>query len=428
MTLPGTCHRGPVADTRGRAPARSRDAVRGRPAPPPVAPVEESHSARLLRLQRTVGNAAVRGLIGRAPAGVGGRSVAREPPVVQRAPAFGLATSKQTSDFAKRAVHWRSTYPGTALRDYAVILIAEAGQALDRIGVPSVDLDDQPSKGLATFHSSSWTIGVRVAETGFTETTKVGDLPAHHLADFANTVFHEARHAEQRFLMARLAVGRSPGKDARAIADEVKVPVRIAAAAITAGSRLSAAQQAKAETLREFFDQHVGYKMWVTEVMTEGSAARTLVPDPRPPGVDAMAAAWTRLAPRLVEWHNLIARADRRIATLEQQRPRSPVADQVLRDSRATRTALQTAVDKGKALAVVVDEWPRMQARQTITDDLRRKVESIFSTRWDDVHVAVVAIYLTANDAYERYPEEADARAVGDAVATATLRGLRPAR
>ena len=65
------------------------------------------------------------------------------------------------------------------------------------------------TKGFLDKYGPRRVVDTPIAETGFTETTKVGDLPAHHLADFANTVFHEARHAEQRFLMARLAVGYS---------------------------------------------------------------------------------------------------------------------------------------------------------------------------------------------------------------------------
>jgi hypothetical protein len=54
-------------------------------------------------------------------------------------------------------------------------------------------------------------------------------LSRKQLDDFANTVIHEARHAEQWFNMAQLLAGR--GKTAREIADELGIPLKIAKAA-----------------------------------------------------------------------------------------------------------------------------------------------------------------------------------------------------
>jgi len=362
-------------------------------------------------LQRTAGNRAVAAMLDR----------------VQRAPAFGLAAPQATTAFGKTAVSWWRNYPGTTLSNFALIMVEEASRSLERIGVPAVEQDDAASTSAAVFHSNSWTISVRVEATGHAANTKVGELKPDELADFANTVFHEARHAEQRFLMARLAVGRSPGKDAKAIAAEVSVKEEVAAAAIRAGGGLSGAEKTKAEQLTEFFDKHIGYKMWITRVQALGTELNALFPSPTASGVDAITTAWTAFAPKIDALRKEMPWADTRIESLEKQTTRSTVDEQVLRDVRSMRKVLQTVSDKAGTVAVVVAEWPKMKARQTITVDIAKRVQETFSLRWLDFEAEARGVYLTAEAAYERYPEEADSRIVGDAVAGAALREARSA-
>ena len=364
--------------------------------------------AQLLNLQRHAGNAAV-------ARGAG-------PLVLQRSPAFGLAAPQATNQFAKTAVNWWRKYPGTTLANFAVIMVEEASRSLEKIGVPAVELDDAASTSAAVFHSSTWTISVNVQATGHGPNTKVGDLKPEELADFADTVFHEARHAEQRFLMARLAVGKSPGKDAKAIAEEVKTKESVAAAAIKAGGGLSRAEKAKAEELFEFFDKHLGYKIWNNRLRDSASDLVAALPSTSPSGVDSITTAWNALAPKIDAWRKEAPWADKRIESLSKQTSRSAVDEQVLRDVSKTRKVLETAFGKATDLATVVAEWPKMKARQTITVDDAKRVQAVFSLRWLEFEVAARDVHLTAEAAYERYPEEADSRTVGGAVAGATLR------
>lgn len=365
--------------------------------------------AQLLNLQRHAGNAAV---------------TAR---VLQRAPAFGLATPQATNEFAKTAVRWWQKYPGTTLDNFAFIMVEEASRSLEKIGVPAVERDDAASTSAAVFHSSTWTISVNVQATGHPPNTKIGDLKPEELADFANTFFHEARHAEQRFLMARLAVARSPGKDAKAIAGEVATKESVAAAAIKAGGGLSRAEKAKAEELSEFFDEHLGYKMWNNRLRDSASELVASLASPSPSNVDAITTAFNALAPKVDAWRKEAPWADERIESLSKQTSRSAVDEQVLRDLRATRKVLETAFEKATALATVVAEWPKMKARQTITPDDAKRVQTVFNLRWLELEGAARALHLTAEAAYERYPEEADSRVVGGAVAGAALREAKAA-
>jgi len=365
-------------------------------------------AATLLNLQRHAGNAAA----------------AR---VLQRAPAFGLATPQATNEFAKTAVMWWRKYPGTTLDNFAFIMVEEASRWLEKIGVPAVERDDAASTSAAVFHSTSWTISVNVQAIGHAPNTKIGDLKPEELADFADTFFHEARHAEQRFLMARLAVGKSPGKDAKAIASDVAIKESVAGAAIKAGGGLSRAEKDKAEELAEFFDKYIGYKMWNNRLRDSASEVVTSLPKPSPSGVDAITAAFNALAPKVDAWRKETPWADSTIDTLSKQTSRSVVDEQVLRDVRATRKALETASDKATSLGIVVAEWPKMKARQVITADDAKRVQAVFSLRWLELEDALRGLHLTAEGAYERYPEEADSRTVGSAVAAATRREAKAA-
>jgi hypothetical protein len=379
--------------------------------------------AHLLNLQRHAGNAAVAGII----AGAGGR-VPRAPAwagafSIQRMPAFGLAAPRATNEFAETAVRWWRKYPGTTLANFAVILLEEASASLEKIGVPAVELDGASSASAAVFHANTWTISVNVQATGYAPNTKIGELKPEDMADFADTFFHEARHAEQRFLMARLAIGESPGKDARTIADEVKVPERVAAAAIKAGGGLSRAQQATAGQLSEFFVKDLGYKIWNNGLL---AAASELVASlPSPSDVDSITAAWKALAPKVEALRKEAPQADKRIEALSKQTKRSAVDEQILRDVRTTRKELETAFDKATILANDVAEWPKMKARQPITADVAEQVRTEFNLRWLEFNLAARHVQDAAEAAYEHYPEEADSRAVGDAVASAALRRAR---
>ena len=138
--------------------------------------------------------------------------------------------------------------------------------------------------------------------------------------------------------------------------------------------------------------------------------------------------AFNAIAPKVDAWRKQIPWADSTIDTLSKQTSRSVVDEQVLRDVSKTRKVLGTAFGKATNLATVVAEWPKMKARQTITVDDAKRVQAVFSLRWLEFEVAARDVYLTAEAAYERYPEEADSRAVGSAVTGAALLEAKAAR
>jgi hypothetical protein len=154
-------------------------------------------------------------------------------PVVQRQPAdFGLAKSGSTTAFAGVGLtFWRSN-PDKTLLDLGTHLIAKASDALALEKVPAIikpTFDSKKERGL--FTPSGWTINIDLVQiTEKPVTTKLRDLTAEEAGEVTDTCFHEARHAEQHFLQARVLASKDK-KDAAAIQAALGIQEPIATAA-----------------------------------------------------------------------------------------------------------------------------------------------------------------------------------------------------
>jgi hypothetical protein len=208
---------------------------------------------------------------------------------------------------------------------------------------------------------------------------QVSELAPGQLAELTVTFYHEARHAEQRFLLARLAVSKDASKDAKTIAAEVSIPERVAAAAIAAGGRLAPRQRKLAGELTEFRDKYLGYKMWVTRVQSSSSKVLDSLPHPRPGGVDSVTRAWTQVQPTVTAWRGETTWADKQIETISGLKKRDSVDERVLKDLRSTRKTLQSAMDKADTLQAVMTDWARIQKTTTITVDIAKRVQETFA-------------------------------------------------
>ena len=89
------------------------------------------------------------------------------------------------------------------------------------------------------FAFDAWELGLN--EHLFQRPTIVAPL----VANVADTVYHEARHCEQWFRMARLEAGK--GGDANAVAQALGIPPRIAAQAVAAPLRADTAEGREAQ-------------------------------------------------------------------------------------------------------------------------------------------------------------------------------------
>jgi hypothetical protein len=180
--------------------------------------------------------------------------------------------------------------------------------------------------------------------------------------------------------------------------------------------------------LTEFRNKYVGYKMWLNGVRDTSSKLVDSLPHPSPREVDSITRAWTQVQPTVTAWRGETTWADKQIETISGLKKRDSIDEQVVKDVRSTKKKLQSALDKSDVLQAVITDWARTQReRKTIDARLANVVQTTFVEKWLDLEVALRDLMLGAEAAYERYPEEADARSTESEI-TKTVRAQAPAR
>jgi len=151
--------------------------------------------ATLLQLQRGAGNQAVARVLARRT---------QKPP-----PSTGMRAGGAIGDYVRKAVIFLRNNPDAQLHHFARFLGAAANTELERLGVPDMKVRiDHGGKGGAHFDAELWEMYIDA--DGFTHrdgVTTLGQLTEDEAAIIAMSVYHEARHAEQRFRVARLQAG-----------------------------------------------------------------------------------------------------------------------------------------------------------------------------------------------------------------------------
>ncbi|MGH2460747.1 MAG: hypothetical protein ACRDIY_17975, partial [Chloroflexota bacterium] len=125
---------------------------------------------------------------------------------------------------------------------------------------------------------------------------------------------HEARHAEQSFLMARLL--RARGKSAAEIAEEMSIPARIATQAAGKPLRLGTPEAVLAQGLfDETYGASAGHTAQVYAVLAkrDGEYKRALAArdkNPTPENDAKLQAAFDRLQKAQDDYENLVGESD----------------------------------------------------------------------------------------------------------------------
>jgi hypothetical protein len=160
------------------------------------APRVDPEIAQLLRLQQAAGNRAV------------GRVLARR--AVRQT---GMRREPAIERFVHKAVSFLGHNRDAELKIFAIYLGAAVNEELAAVGCPAVKVELNQSVVGAEFDAASWTMTINPAEFSHRPGVRtLGDLEREEAAVIASTVYHEARHAEQRFRVARLdaAEGHKP--------------------------------------------------------------------------------------------------------------------------------------------------------------------------------------------------------------------------
>jgi hypothetical protein len=148
------------------------------------------------------------------------RSLARRPKGSPQQ--SGLRVDTPTEHFAQAALRFWSD-PANAQRpveDLAKALVDAGNAELAKLKVRKVQLQwvktTEARRG--EFHADLWLLTLFPATIGVEPTAKVGDLSADQVSDLVRTIFHETRHAEQYFRVARVVAGEG---DASTAADRI---------------------------------------------------------------------------------------------------------------------------------------------------------------------------------------------------------------
>jgi len=353
--------------------------------------------------------------------------------VVQREAAIGLMKKEELSGFASFARDFWTGHKDMPLQEFGLFL-------MDKLNAQLIENDElpirEPSFGptghgaAGGFSHDSWSISLDLAKTAAHPlTAKIGDLTAEQVAEVAGVCYHEARHAEQAFLVARTVANEAKGKkDAKAIASELHIPEFAAKAALNSREPMPGKDgMAQVEQWRALGEsgKHHDYWDWNETFRGFVGDVGAAFPKPRPEGVDKIVAAWTALSPTLAGWRkDSLSQLDGMIATLTKAKARDAVDKQVLRDMQKIRAGLAKVFKVDKALN---DEVAKFKARQAeaskkpLSVPEAKGIQEQFALLWIDLELAVFELEQTTNDAYRAYPEEADAYAAEAAVMKAFL-------
>jgi hypothetical protein len=148
----------------------------------------------LLQLHKTAGNRAV-------------GQILRRPAEKQT----GLRRADAVERFVRKAVAFFARNQDGGLTEYALYLGADVNTELERIGVPAVTVQiaKQDDGAAGQFFADSWQMVLHpLAFTKRPGVKTMGELTADEAALVAHTVYHEARHAEQHFRIARLQAAK----------------------------------------------------------------------------------------------------------------------------------------------------------------------------------------------------------------------------
>jgi hypothetical protein len=322
----------------------------------------------------------------------------------------GLKQAKPTNAFAKdAAVYTQKKDNGKkTLAEFATHLVEEANKALKKIGCPAMTIDfAYPGPAHASFERGDWRIGIHV--DAFSQRAgiyTVADLSIGEAEAIVASIWHEARHAEQYFRIARMRAAKSTKQKPEEVAAEltgVKYEKGAAEAAAKAplapgkGNEKLLAEAAEWETIT--LGPHQQYKENVTDWMDEATNALKVAADVN---VDSVGEVKARLGAFLGSWMTQPKREqflDTYVKATEKIATKSPLDEAVLTHLKEIKAQFEAAKAAWKG---VVAGWDKL------TDDQRlsrvRGMEGAFRALWTALFTA-----------YRAHPHEVDARAAGEA-------------
>jgi hypothetical protein len=311
----------------------------------------------IISLQQLIGNKAVQRFLASKPINVA-QSV-RQPTIQLKRQPYGLETTSSVDRYTDYALKLHADKPKMSLREFADELTKNVSQELTKNGVPQVKITLKPHGTDGEFKQDSWELIVDPSKfnTQKTQVNELGLLSREDVINATGTIYHEARHADQDFLVARMLAGKK--KTAEQINKETGMPVEVTQKAVDnklSKTKANAEQIAEAETL---FDVMYGeHKELLGLVIKHGAKIKSVGEnlsqmtelDDGGKTVDSALLNSTitdthALINDLDKWSNTVSQAE--ISRLQKKAKKSPLDTQMLND----------LTDINKEIAKISKEW-----------------------------------------------------------------------
>jgi hypothetical protein len=352
----------------------------------------------VLSLQPTAGNRAVCRWLARSPA---------------KPLRTGIRAAKPLDRYVESALRFARD-PDNLDRpaaDYAKALLAAAEAEIKPSGAPEINFNWSRSGEArrAEFSADLWLVSIFPASLGIEPDARIGDLDEDQQAGIARTIYHETRHAEQVFRVARAVAAEGPRGDTDALVDQIRsvtgLDPDVAAAASRMpldASKLGAAERVELHDWRNAVDLYstaddlaVTWRGKLGEVVSDLNrlALNDQVTDPDPDAararVEGAIRGWDHAG-----WPDTI----------------SETADRVILQTMTTADATLLAdlqgivaryADVHAAVETMRSEWPS-------GDDQAAKLALVRAVR-----DALSVLGRQLRQAYEHMPNEIDAAAAG---------------
>jgi len=339
----------------------------------------------------------------------------------------GLLLEKHIKGVSGRWVNlWRSKKDSTVrmlLDNMVTILNAE----LNALGVAPVVVDPKPSTTEGGFRHQEWRMQINLdidLQRKVSWDDKASSLSADELAIIGNTLYHEARHAEQAFLVARKRAATI--RDPDALARTLDMPVSIAKAAIRVGPPgPNDPGDERIEEWSAFAPSGRYFAYWRWNEAMKKVTAETLEPivtrSPRTPDEFRSTADLINRQINILSTQWSFPYDE--IAKIEKLSAPQTVDTEVLAQLRR----ITSSFDK---LVRAIDDFRRsveLLEVKSNPDEMKLRILDATS-KWMDIRAAQLELFIAQSNAYLAYPMEADARRAGEAakesILAATRRGV----
>src|SRR5262245_31450520 len=340
----------------------------------------------------------------------------------------GLLVEKHIKGVSGRWVNlWRSKKDST-IRMLLINMVTILNAELNALGVAPVVFDPTPSTTEGGFRHQEWRMQINLdidLQRKVSWDDKASSLSGDELAIIGNTLYHEARHAEQAFLVARKRAATI--RDPDALARTLDMPVSIAKAAIRVGRPgPNDPGDERIEEWSAFAPSGRYFAYWKWNEAMKKVTKETLEPivnrSPRTPDEFRSTADLINRTINILSTHWSFPYDE--IIKIEKLSAPQTVDTEVLAQLRR----ITSGFDK---LVRAIDDFRRivelLQGVKSNPDEMKSRIDDATS-KWMDIHAAQLELFIAQSNAYLAYPMEVDARRAGEAAKESILAATRTGR